>query len=116
MAGERILYVCFDPAMLVGRERLLMTQGYEVRTVLGHDGLLGSKQLSDFDFILIGDEGSLVERQNSARLLRERHFPPPIIALFRDTDHVMGADFEVSTGEPRGWCDSLADCIRRCQQ
>jgi hypothetical protein len=112
MAGERILYVCFDPALLMDRERELVSQGYTVYTVLGQDGMLAVRNLHDFDFILIGDEGSLPERQGSIRRLHDNSSPPPIIALCRDVEHIAGADYEVPTYEPKAWFEAVADCIR----
>ena len=112
MAGERILFVCFDPASLIPRERLLLAQGYEVCTVLGLDGLMAAKHIQDFDFILIGDEGPLVERQKSVRWLKEESPLVPIIMLCRVLEHVAGVDYRVSTADPNTWFDAVVDRIR----
>ena len=49
MAGGLILYVCYDPAVLLICERLLMGEGYDVVTVLGTDGLMALSQVEHFD-------------------------------------------------------------------
>ena len=117
MAGERILYVCFDPALLLLRERVLIALGFDVYTILGRDGLIGTREINDYDFILVGDEGTLQERQSSVKRLKEEELsPPPIIALCRGAEDVPGADYQVSTAEPRNWFDAVSDCIRRCRR
>jgi hypothetical protein len=112
MAGERILYVCFDAESLVQRERTLLRQGFDVYTVLGLDGVLSVRRITDFDFILIGDEGSLPERENSIRHLKEDSVPVPVIALSRAREHLSGADYHVLASDPEAGFDSLADRIR----
>ena len=113
MAGERILYICFDPALLLLRERVLIALGFDVYTILGRDGLIGTREINDYDFILVGDEGSLKERQGSVERIRnEEPSPPPIIALCRGVEDVLGADYRISTAEPRNWFDAVSDCIR----
>ena len=92
-----------------------MSMGYEVTTVLGQDGLLAVRQIEDFDFVLIGDEGTLHEREAAARWLKEELCPLPIIALCRGLESVRAADYQVSTAEPKNWFDAVADCIRRCR-
>lgn len=68
MAGERVLYVCFDPTTVLDRERSLLDCGYEVHTVLGRDGLMAVQHIDDVEFIVIGDEGVLSERQRFRRM------------------------------------------------
>jgi hypothetical protein len=46
MAGGLILYVCYDPAMLLPRERILVSEGYQVFIVLGTDGLMALSQFT----------------------------------------------------------------------
>ncbi|MGC2108400.1 MAG: hypothetical protein WA655_02720 [Candidatus Korobacteraceae bacterium] len=115
MTGKRILYVCFDPALVLSRERALLSKGYDVSTVLGHDGLMAARELGDFDLILIGDEGSLPERSDSIRQLKEQFFPHPIIALCHGVEHIPDADYQISTGDPKPWSDAVEDCLRECQ-
>lgn len=115
MTGKRILYVCFDPALVLSRERALLSKGYHVSTVLGHDGLMAARELGDFDLILIGDEGSLPERSDSIRQLKEQFFPHPIIALCHGVEHIPDADYQISTGDPKPWSDAVEDCLRECQ-
>jgi DNA-binding NarL/FixJ family response regulator len=83
--AERVLHVCDDPAALVFRERLLMSMGYQICTVLA---LMGT---DFFDFALIGDEGSLAQRQSAVRLLNERHPDAPVITLCHDSHEIEGA-------------------------
>ena len=116
MAGKRILYVCFNPVLLVSRERALLSEGYDVRTVLGQDGLMAAKEVGDFDLVLIGDEGSLRERSNSIRQLKQEVFPPPIIALCHGVEHIPDADYQVSTGDAKPWFAAVGDCLRHCQR
>ena len=113
MAGERILYVCFDPMLVVERERSLLDRGYSVQTVLGRDGLMAAKHIDDVEFIVIGDEGGLSERQSSVRWLREEIAEASIIALCRSNEAVFGADYQVPTAAPIACFESLANVIQR---
>jgi hypothetical protein len=113
MAGECILFVCFDPALLMPRERPLLAQGYEVRTVFGLDGLMSAEHIPDFDFILIGDEGPLKNRRTAIRWLKKESPLSPVIALCPRVEHLPGADFQVSTADPEAWLDEVADHIER---
>ncbi len=113
MAGERILYVCCDPTVVVSRERLLVAEGFDVHTVLGPDGILAAKQISDFDYVLIGDEGSALERQKAIGRVREGFFPPPIIALCQPSERLRNVDYVIIAQERHSWCDSLVNFIRR---
>ena len=116
MPGKRILYVCFDPKLLVRRERLLLDQGFEVSTVLGLDGLLAAKHVRDYDLVVLGDEGSLGDRHNSVQRLKESYFPPPILALCRGIEKVPGADYQISTAGSDAWSDNLGEYIRGRQE
>jgi len=87
---QRILHVCYHPAALVSRERLLMNMGYQVYTVLGEDGLMALMGTDFFDFALIGDEAPLAQRQDAVRLLNERYPDAPVIALCRGADKIEG--------------------------
>lgn len=89
--AERVLHVCYDPAALVSRERLLMSMGYQICTVLGQDGLMALMGTDFFDFALTGDEGSLAQRQSAVRLLNERHPDAPVITLCHDSHEIEGA-------------------------
>jgi hypothetical protein len=115
MAGERILYVCFDPEFLVQRERALLSHGFNVYTVLGLDGVLSIGRVADFDFILIGDEGPLPDREDSIRHFKEDAVPVPVIALSRTREHLSGADYHVLACDPDTGFESLADRIRNCR-
>jgi hypothetical protein len=112
MAGERILFVCFDFASLIPRERLLLARGYQVSTVLGLDGVMGAKDIQDFDFILIGDEGTQLERQRSVFQLKEECPRVPIIVLCSGLEPLAGADYRVSTADPNNWFEAVVDRIR----
>ena len=87
---ERVLHVCYDPAALLSRERLLMSMGYQICTVLGEDGLMALAGTDFFDFALIGEEGSLAQRQSAVRLLQEQYPAAPVIALCHDSDKIVG--------------------------
>jgi hypothetical protein len=113
MAGERILYVCFDPTFLAQRERSLLRQGYEVYTVLGLDGLMSTERVDDYDFILIGDEGTVKDRENSVRRLKQESPMVPVIALNRNREHLAGANYQVSVMDMNSWFDAVADSIQQ---
>jgi hypothetical protein len=113
MAGERILYVCFDPALLISRERLLLEEEFEVETVLGQDGVMSISHLHDIDYVLIGDEGSLPERQSTIRRLKEGSVLPPIVALCRPTERLRDADYQILAENAESWCRALASHVRR---
>ncbi len=115
MAGERILYVCHDPALLLTRERLLMSEGYQVFTVLGVDGLMALSQVDEFDFVLLGDEGPLAERLNALVWLKEEYPRTPVIALSRGVEQLPGSDYRVMATDSEDWIHGVADCIRRCR-
>jgi hypothetical protein len=112
MLCDRILYVCFDPALLLSRERVLLTRDYEVSTVLGADGLLALPNVEDFDFILIGDEGPLAQRRKAVRYVRQQEPHAPVIALCHGREELPEADHEISTADPKAWLDAVDHCIR----
>jgi DNA-binding NarL/FixJ family response regulator len=105
---ERLLYVCYDPTALVSRERLLLSMGYQVCTVLGRDGLMARMEVDYFDFALIGDEGPLAERQAAVSLLKESYPKTPVIALCRDAEKIEGTDYHVSSADADIWPDPRA--------
>lgn len=115
MAGERILHVCYHPALLLSRERLLMSRGYQVFTVLGADGLMALSQVDDFDFVLVGDEGPLAERQSALVWLKEEYPRTPVIALCHGVEYLPGSDYQVSTVDAEDWINGVADCVKRCR-
>lgn len=108
MGEERLLYVCYDRTTLVSRERLLMSMGYQVCTVLGNDGLMAQRDVDYFDFALIGDEGSLSQRQAAARRLKESCPHTSVIAICHETEKIEGTDHHVSSADPGIWPDILA--------
>lgn len=103
IADERLLYICYDPTVLLSRERLLMNMGYQVCTVLGGDGLMARMEIDYFDFAIIGDEGPLAERQAAVRLLKETYPHTPVIALCRDAEKIEGPDYHVSSADADIW-------------
>lgn len=105
MATKRILFVCFEPASLLQRERVIVSHGYEVQTVLGLDGLMATNNIPEFCFVLIGDEGPLSARQKSVRWLKEELAPVPIITLCRGAESFPEADYQVSASDPDSWFD-----------
>ncbi len=115
MAGERILYVCYDAALLLSRERLLMREDYQVRTVLGTDGLMALTQIDEFDFVLLGDEGPLGERQSALLWLNDECPNTPVISLCHGPEPLPGSDYRVSTADSEDWISVVADCIKRCR-
>jgi hypothetical protein len=115
MAAERILYVCYDPTLLPARERLLMRQGYQVSIVLGVDGLMALNQVDEFDFVLVGDEGPLGERQSALLWLEDGCPHTSVIALCHGSEHLPGSDYRVSTADSEDWINAVANCIKRCR-
>src|SRR5580704_6128125 len=115
MATERILYACYDPALLIRRERLLMGEGYTVITVLGTDGLTALRQVDEFDVVLIGDEGPLSDRQSALLWLKEEFPRIPVIALSPGSEDLPGSDYQVVTSGSEDWIKAVADCVRRCR-
>jgi CheY-like chemotaxis protein len=109
---KRILYVCYDPTVLVSRERLLQDMGYQVCAVLGQDGLQALKDDSPFDLALIGDEGSLAQQQRAARLLKELYPHASIITISHSFEKVTGTDYYISATDA-AWPPSGADGSRR---
>jgi hypothetical protein len=113
MGEERLLYVCYERTTLVARERLLMSMGYQVCTVLGNDGLMALIDVEHFDFALIGDEGSPAEKQAAVRQLKERYPHTPVIAICHETEKIEGTDYQVSSADPDIWPDIFAARILR---
>jgi hypothetical protein len=116
MADERILHVCYDPTLLLARERLLIAQGYQVFTVFGVDGLTALSQIDGFDFVLMGDEGPLAERQSSVVWLKEGYPQIPVIALCHGVENLHGSDYKISTVDAQDWIDAVVDCVERCRK
>ena len=110
---ERLLYVCYEPTLLVSRERLLMSMGYRVCTVFGLDGLMARMDMDYFDFAVIGDEGPLAERQAAVRLLREAYPHTPVIALCREAEKIEDTDYHVSAADADIWPGEVVPICRR---
>jgi hypothetical protein len=108
MAGKRVLFVCFEPASLVQRERVITSHGFEVDTVLGLDGLMAASNIQEFAFILIGDGGPLSARQKSVRWLKEELAPAPIVMLCRGPENFPEADYQVPASDPDCWFDIVS--------
>jgi len=102
---ERALYICYDPGTLIVRERLLVEMGYEVRTVLGNDGLMAMEGTDYFDFALVGDEGTLAERESAVSLLKKTYPHTPVIVLCRDSERIPETDYHISADDPETWPD-----------
>jgi DNA-binding NarL/FixJ family response regulator len=100
---KRVLYICYDPDVLVARELLLQQMGYRVCTVLGHDGLMARDDIYLFDFAVIGDEGSEADQCRAAHVLHDAEPRPSIIALCRDARDVAGTDYCVSSRDADAW-------------
>ena len=74
MVGRRILYVCYAPKLLVPQERLLLSKGYDVVTVLGTDGLIAHSCIGDCSAVVLG-EGASSDELAHAMLWLQEHFP-----------------------------------------
>jgi hypothetical protein len=115
MASERILYICFEPSLLPQRERLFMGLGLTVSAVFGIDGLVGVRNVDEFDCIVLGDEGSPANRKAAVHWLKEEfNAGPMVIALRQGDEFVAGADYQVSTDNGSNWPTTLVECLRRC--
>ncbi len=113
MATERALYICFDTSTLAPRERLFMSMGLNVSTVLGMDGLLATRDIQDFDYILLGEEASSHDQQEAiAWLQNELSEVPTVIVLRRGGKPISGADFQLTTDNCTAWADALAKYVR----
>jgi len=74
MACLRVLYICFDPRLLVTHEKALLKAGYDVVTILGVDGISAHKATSDYDYVVLGEGSSVEERERTLAWLHE-HLP-----------------------------------------
>jgi hypothetical protein len=110
---KRILYVCHDPAVLVSRVCLLQEMGYQVRAVLGQDGLLALKDDVSFDVALIGDEGPLAQQQRAARLLNELYPRVSILTISHSPEEVTGNGYYISATDSAIWPNAAAGGSRR---
>ena len=63
VAGNRILYVNYNPAKLVRDEQKLIRAGYDVDTVFGKDGLEACTSLAEHTSISIDEECPPEERE-----------------------------------------------------
>ncbi len=113
MAGEHILFVCFDAGSVMARERRLLAQGYQIRTVLGLDGLMAATDLAGLDFILLGDEGSLQQQERAISYLMQERPEVPIIVLYRGLERPVGANYWIPMNDPDTWFDAVVDYIHR---
>jgi hypothetical protein len=113
MANERVLYVCFDTSTLASRERLFMSMGLNVSTLLGMDGLLSARDVPTFDYILLGEEASPLDQQHAIEWLQgELSHVPTVIVLLRGNKPVAGADYQLTTDNSNVWADALAEYVR----
>ena len=80
MAGQKILYVCFEFSQLVSCELALLEMGYDVTTVLGTDGVLGLSLEVDFSKVLLGD-GAVEDRQYAKQWLDGNYPDIPVVDM-----------------------------------
>lgn len=113
MSAERVLHVCYDPALLIVREQLLTRTGYGVVTVLGTDGVMAGTQLSDYSVVVIGDGATVAERKAAVQWIK-RHSPLTlVVALCGPDESIPEADYQASTQGPEAWLRSVVECIER---
>jgi len=111
MGTKRVLYVQYDPAQMVSRERLLMTAGHEVTTVLGTDGLLARRDVSAFDLILLGETASPDERTAAILWLKEQALRVPIVALCWPNEDLSQSDDRILLADCNAWFTTVATCL-----
>jgi CheY-like chemotaxis protein len=115
MAAQKILYVCYDPSLLLSRERLLLGSGYDVTTLLGTDGVIASTSLASYDCVVLGDEGTVSDRQTALLWLKSNYPALPVVALVGPKEVMTGADQQASLSDPRTCVSLIATTIRRQQ-
>ena len=113
MAAKRVLYICYDPTLLLNREQLLLSKGFDVVTALGTDGLMAQSWLSEYDLVLVCDGASLDERTAAIGWLREHAPSLPIVALCRPDEGPVQADYSVLPGDRNIWLNSVAEWMDR---
>ena len=80
MAGQKILYVCFDSSRLVSNELALLERGYDVTTVLGTDGAIAHSAYADYSGVIL-DDGTVQDREFVQRWLKDNYPNIPVIAF-----------------------------------
>lgn len=81
MHRGRILHVCYDLRLLVAHERLLLSKGYDVVTVLGTDGLISHVQTADCSAVLLGEGASVDQLAKASLWIEERFSGVPVVSL-----------------------------------
>lgn len=112
MAGENILYVCCDVSHLLSRELPLLEMGYEVKTVLGADGVMAQTQFADYACVIIDNEGQVEERSRAVSWLKNHHPAIPVIALCAADEALPQADYQSPIEVPSAYLNLLSKIIK----
>lgn len=112
MAGERLLSIAFDPALLLSREVLLREAGYMATSVLGSEAGKAAAS-SDFDIFMVGHTAPYRERVELVQWLKANFPATPVIALRRHMleQAIPGADCGTDVDNPPEWLKAIDDCI-----
>ena len=80
MAGEKVLYVCFDFSRLLNNELALLERGFDVTTVLGIDGLLARFDYNNYSAVIV-DDAAVDDRQFVEQWLKDNYPAIRVIAF-----------------------------------
>jgi len=111
MAGEKILHVGYDSLLIELREAVLHRHGFSVVTVKGNEA---AKQTApdSFDLVIVGNGGTLEQRQDIVSWFAERWPNLPILVMHAAAEEEFpGATVEFIGDTPQDWIVSIRRAI-----
>jgi DNA-binding response OmpR family regulator len=109
-AGKRILSVSYESSLLMGREFLLKSAGYEVTSALGLPEAEHLCRRGGFDLVIIGHAMPRPDKLTLARISHESCSAPVLILIRRDEEPFDEAEAVMDATQSD---DILLETIRR---
>ena len=109
---NHVFQIAYDQVLLIKRESILLSRGYEVTSVLGNDAakqLLMKRSGTVYRIFIVGHAAPSEDREEMVRWLKER-FPKTKVLAGNppDQDILPRADFNVILNGPEQWLSAVA--------
>lgn len=110
-----ILQIAYEASLLKTRERLLSSNGFEVKSALGSDEL---KQMPRENFLaaaalLVGHAASMEDRQQIVAWTKQHYPDLPVVALRKSatSEPIPGADITADREDPSQWLEAIKKIV-----
>jgi hypothetical protein len=108
--GNRVFQIAYDNALLIAREQLLKSRGYDVGSVLGNEA--AQRSLADGQscrLFIVGHNAPRETREEMVRWLKENFPHTKVVALNPPSQgKLTGADFNFVLNGPEEWLAAVS--------